>query len=260
MDLEAKSTTKQYCTCNSCHTKNTQQKKNIKNKKKRSYEEVDFSETEKNTNLEVVKVADFLDYITQLLNIYTTQTGNKKNMPPFHFKCKVNISTLNSLAKDVADFFVELIEKADKFYGFITNFIQEKTQLLTAIERFKCDGTIKISIDNLNNMIKLSIKHDFLHQRPANVEVFQNIKDYIKEYINLFSREIYAQLVRENKYKHHENAFKLTIEWFNQKNYNIILKEIVPVYTVVFITGFYEKFNQIVCECGIDITCKYYTY
>ncbi|GBC02404.1 hypothetical protein RclHR1_04600004 [Rhizophagus clarus] len=119
MDLEAKSTTKQYCTCNSCHTKNTQQKKNIKNKKKRSYEEVDFSETEKNTNLEVVKVADFLDYITQLLNIYTTQTGNKKNMPPFHFKCKVNISTLNSLAKDVADFFVELIEKADKFYGCI---------------------------------------------------------------------------------------------------------------------------------------------
>ncbi|CAB5390330.1 unnamed protein product [Rhizophagus irregularis] len=77
IDFEAKNTTKQY----------------------------HFSETEKDTNsLEVVEVTDFFDYIAQLLNIYTTQVENEENIPPFHFECKVDISTLNSSAKKVADF------------------------------------------------------------------------------------------------------------------------------------------------------------
>ncbi|RGB36099.1 hypothetical protein C1646_758544 [Rhizophagus diaphanus] len=45
----------------------------------------------------------------------------------------------------------------------------------------------------------------------------------------------------ENKYKHHEDTFKLTIEWLNQENYNIILEETVPVYAVVFTIGRYEN-------------------
>lgn len=57
-----------------------------------------------------------------------------------------------------------------------------------AMERFKCNGVIKISVDNLNNIVSLSVKHDFLHLRPANVEVSQDIKDYIKEHIDLLPR------------------------------------------------------------------------
>ncbi|CAB4434006.1 unnamed protein product [Rhizophagus irregularis] len=91
---------------------------------------------------------------------------------------------------------------------------------------------------------------NFLHLRPANVEVFQDIKNYIKEHIDLLLREIYAQLVsigldlsihqkqiqfwwsklEENKYKHHENAFKSTIEWLNQENYNTRLEETITVH------------------------------
>lgn len=137
IDFKAKNTTKQYRTCNNCRTKNTKRRKNIKNTKKRPYEneefeenslnfcdnnysrydeEIDFSETEKDTNsLEVVEVADFFDYIAQLLNIYTTQIENKENIPPFHFECKVDISTLNSSVKEVVDFLIELIEEADEF-------------------------------------------------------------------------------------------------------------------------------------------------
>ena len=73
--------TKQYHTCNSCHARNSQQKKN-----KRSYKK------DGNTDpLEVVEAADIFDYIKQLLSMYTTQTENEENMLPFHFKCKVDI-------------------------------------------------------------------------------------------------------------------------------------------------------------------------
>uniref|UniRef100_U9UPD4 Uncharacterized protein n=1 Tax=Rhizophagus irregularis (strain DAOM 181602 / DAOM 197198 / MUCL 43194) TaxID=747089 RepID=U9UPD4_RHIID len=98
----------------------------------------------------------------------------------------------------------------------------------------------------------------------SNVEVFQDIKNYIKEHIDLLLREIYAQLVsigldlsihqkqiqfwwsklEENKYKHHENAFKSTIEWLNQENYNTRLEETITVHAVIFTTGLYKKLNQ----------------
>ena len=51
----------------------------------------------------------------QLLSMYTAQLENEENMPPFHFECKVDISTLNNSAKEVADYLVELIEEVDEF-------------------------------------------------------------------------------------------------------------------------------------------------
>ena len=66
-------------------------------------------------SLEVVEVTDFFDYMMQLLGIYTTQIENEENIPSFHFECKVDISTLNNSAKEVADYLVELIEEADEF-------------------------------------------------------------------------------------------------------------------------------------------------
>ncbi|RIA83824.1 hypothetical protein C1645_833190 [Glomus cerebriforme] len=109
-----KDTIKQYRTCNSCHVKPSQRKKNTK---KRSYEDTNSLEIvkEDTDSLEVVKITNFFDFIMQLLSIYTTQLKNEKNMPSFHFECKVDISTLNNSAKKVADYLVELIEKADEF-------------------------------------------------------------------------------------------------------------------------------------------------
>ena len=66
-------------------------------------------------SLEVVEVTDFFDYMMQLLGIYTTQMANEENILSFHFECKVDISTLNNSAKEVADYLVELIEEADEF-------------------------------------------------------------------------------------------------------------------------------------------------
>jgi hypothetical protein len=150
-----------------------------------------------------------------------------------------------------------------------------------AMERFRCNGVIKVSVDKLNNMASLSVKHEFLHKRPINVDVSQDIKDFIKKHIDLLPREIYAQLVSkgldpsirqkqihfwwsklgQNRYKRNDDAFKSTIEWLKEKNYNIILEETIPVHAIAFTTGLYEKLNQVnvkIRECGIDATCKYY--
>ncbi|CAB4393767.1 unnamed protein product [Rhizophagus irregularis] len=177
-----------------------------------------FSETEKDTNsLEVVEVTDFFDYIAQLLNIYTTQVENEENIPPFHFEFAQSYSGKSAIT-----------------YWY---FCSQRHDLAAKSKK---------------------------HPRPANVEVFQDIKNYIKEHIDLLLREIYAQLVskgldlsihqkqiqfwwsklEENKYKHHENAFKSTIEWHNQENYNTRLEETITVHAVIFTTGLYEKLNQ----------------
>jgi len=63
------------------------------------------------------------------------------------------------------------------------------------MERFNCNETIKISVNKSSNMANLSVNHDFLHKKPINTEVTQDIKDFIKNNIDLLPREIYAQLV-----------------------------------------------------------------
>jgi hypothetical protein len=115
--FEAKGTIKQYRTCNSCRAKPSQRKKNTK---KRSYEDTNSLEIveEDTDSLEVVEVTDFFDYTMQLLSMYTTQLENEENeenIPPFHFECKVDISTLNNSAKEASDYLVELIEEVDEF-------------------------------------------------------------------------------------------------------------------------------------------------
>ena len=148
------------------------------------------------------------------------------------------------------------------------------------MKRFDCNGIIKVTIDKSNNVAILSVKHDFLHEKPINVEVSQEIKDFITENIDLLPREIYAQLVKkgldlsirqkqihfwwvqlgQNRYKRNEDAFKSAIEWLKENHKNVIVKETVPVHALAFTTGLYEKLKQVdieIRECGIDATCKY---
>lgn len=130
-------------------------------------------------------------------------------------------------------------------------------------------------------MANLSVKHDFLHKKPINTEVPQDVKDFIKEHIDLLPKEIYAQLVSkgldpsirqkqihfwwsklgQKRYKRDDDAFISAIKWLKEKYYNIILEETIPVRAVAFMTGIYNRFKQMgvkINECGIDATCKYY--
>ena len=151
------------------------------------------------------------------------------------------------------------------------------------MKRFNCNGIIKIVVNKSSNVVNLSVNHDFLHKKPVNTEVTQDIKDFIRNNIDLLPREIYAQLVSkgldpsirqkqihfwwsklgQNRYRRDDDAFKSTIIWIKEKYKNIILEETIPVHAIAFTTEIYEKFKQMemkICECGIDATCKYNTH
>ena len=150
---------------------------------------------------------------------------------------------------------------------------------ILSMERFNCNGVIKIIINEVTKIAKVALQHDFLHTRPNIVTLPQNIKDFIKENIDLLPREIYARLINngldlsirqkqihfwwaqlgQTRYKCHENAFESAKLWLKEEQYQIILEETQPVHALAVATGFYEHFKQNnieIHECGIDATCK----
>ena len=62
------------------------------------------------------------------------------------------------------------------------------------MERFNCKETIKIAINEVTKIAKVTLQHDFLHACSNIVTIPQNIKDFIKENIDLLSQKIYARL------------------------------------------------------------------
>jgi hypothetical protein len=67
-----------------------------------------------------------------------------------------------------------------------------------SMERFHCDGVIKISVDMTKQMFEVKLVHTNLHIRPINKSVPQDVKDFIKDNIDLLPREIYYRLVGYN--------------------------------------------------------------
>lgn len=147
------------------------------------------------------------------------------------------------------------------------------------MERFECNGTIKISINQSINIAKLIFKHKLVHEKPKDIAVPQSIKEFIKENIDLLPREIYAQLIDngmnleirqkqihfwwtelgQNRYKRQDDAFESVIQWLYEGQYKIILEETRPVRALAFMTNLYNYLKQEninIHECGIDATCK----
>jgi len=58
------------------------------------------------------------------------------------------------------------------------------------MERFACDGIIKVSIDKITQISEVELYHKCLHIRPVNKSVSQSVKDFIKDNIDLLPREI----------------------------------------------------------------------
>ncbi|RIB12830.1 hypothetical protein C2G38_2327609 [Gigaspora rosea] len=144
------------------------------------------------------------------------------------------------------------------------------------MERFDCHGTIKITINQSNNIAKLVLKHELIHAQPKNVIVSQDIKEFIKENINLLPREIYAQLVEnglnplirqkqihfwwselgQNRYRRQDDAFESAIQWLRKGQYKIVLEQLQPR-ALALITELHDyllKLNINIHECGIDAT------
>src|SRR2546421_11105796 len=61
---------------------------------------------------------------------------------------------------------------------------------IPSMERFKCDGVIKIAINEVMKIAEVTLQHDSIHVQPKITKIPQNIKDFIKENIDLLTREI----------------------------------------------------------------------
>jgi hypothetical protein len=147
-----------------------------------------------------------------------------------------------------------------------------------SMERFTCNGLIKITINNTSQVAELTLQHSILHRKPKKVSISQEVKTFIKRNMDLLPREIYSQLVRNNadpsirqkhvhfwwsqfvqeRYKRHNNAFESAILWLRERHYDIILNETEPVRALAFDTRMLDQMNHLrinINECGIDATC-----
>src|SRR5437762_1577686 len=61
-----------------------------------------------------------------------------------------------------------------------------------SMERFDCGGIVKISIDKLTLLSEVELFHKDLHVRPIDKFVPEDVKEFIKNNIDLLPKEIYA--------------------------------------------------------------------
>src|ERR1044072_7983227 len=113
------------------------------------------------------------------------------------------------------------------------------------MERFECDGILKISVNEVTHIAEVTLYHKDLHVKPKDYSIPQNIKYFIKSNIDLLSREIYARLVSseefdlplyikqkqihfwwtqlgQDRYKRHNNAFESAYIWLLENQYKTL--------------------------------------
>ncbi|POG60244.1 hypothetical protein GLOIN_2v1847703 [Rhizophagus irregularis DAOM 181602=DAOM 197198] len=146
-----------------------------------------------------------------------------------------------------------------------------------SMNRFNCEGYIRINVNQTTNIAKIEVNHNYLHPPTSENSVSEEIKMFIQENIDLLPCEIYAKLINkgldlsikqkqihfwwtkfnQNRYIHHENSFQSALIWMKEQNYYIILNLTEPVQAIAFTTGIYEhlkKNNIHIHECDIDAT------
>src|ERR1051325_10262387 len=75
---------------------------------------------------------------------------------------------------------------------------QENHRDRESMDRFNCDGLVKISINIDTCIAKVHLKHNILHKRPEWFGVTEAIKEYIKKNTSLTPSDIYKQLEYDN--------------------------------------------------------------
>ena len=63
------------------------------------------------------------------------------------------------------------------------------------MERFDCGDIVKIFIDKTTLLSEVELFHKDLHVRPIDKFVPEDVKEFIKNNIDLLPKEIYARLV-----------------------------------------------------------------
>ena len=149
------------------------------------------------------------------------------------------------------------------------------------MNRFDCEGYIRIHINQTEKIAKIEVNHKCLHPSLSENSVSEEIKTFIQENIDLLHCKIYAKLINkgldlsikqkqihfwwtkfsQNRYIRYENSFQSALLWMKEQNYDVILNLTKPVQVIAFTTGIYEhlkKHNIHIYECSVDTTCRYF--
>jgi hypothetical protein len=141
--------------------------------------------------------------------------------------------------------------------------------------RFDCNGSLKIMFNggDLQNVL-LKFRHDFLHERPENYGVTQEIKDKIREQLHLTPKDIYATLAKDyldltqkqvhywwtkqiqELYKRNDDQLISAKIFLEETQFNIVTYHYENnVKYIGFLTNYFDTLknnSEIIC----DATCK----
>ena len=152
---------------------------------------------------------------------------------------------------------------------------QDKQRDREYIERYDCNGVLKISLNVETQIAKINLQHNLLHKRPDRFGVNNIIKEEIKRNLHLTPSDIFKQLEQQypnltqkqvhawwsyfikETYVRDDNQLLSAQMLLYENNYELLYKSSeIGVQYFGFITPFFDilKTNK---EIIVDATCKY---
>jgi len=146
------------------------------------------------------------------------------------------------------------------------------------MDRFSCNGHIKITINSDTQIVKLEMQHDLLHIRPEKYNVAEEVKNSIRQYIHLVPKDIFSilevshpkltqkqvhywwtQIIQE-QYKKDDNQLvssQIHLKEFqeSQNNKMLLLNIKSDIQYLAFTTIFFDQMKNN-DEIVVDATCK----
>ncbi|CAG8436323.1 3850_t:CDS:2, partial [Scutellospora calospora] len=245
---------------------------------------------------EILEPNNLADYIYDLLELHTNsiiaENNKENNQLGIHYSCTVDISSYNESSKEIADNLINIVSDTDEYSWIYNNKYDgkqatsiwyfcsqrvnmakkprkhndpEKQRDTKTMERFDCNGCIKVNINLTLQIARITVEHNILHSKPNNVAVPEDVKQYIKNNIDLLPREIYARLIDKgmdtsivqkqihywwatfgsNRYIRHNDAFKSALMWIEEECYKVIVNTTTPVRAIGFLTGLLDDFKRL---------------
>ncbi|CAG8751477.1 20629_t:CDS:2, partial [Rhizophagus irregularis] len=115
----------------------------------------------------------------------------------------ISIEGFNGSVKKIADIIKNIICESDEYYYILAKRPKKIKDLLKqrdkrSIERFNCNGILKIKIDIDSKTAIVQLYHDLIYDRSEKFNINQEIKSFIKDRLCQTPAEIFSQLEINN--------------------------------------------------------------
>ncbi|CAG8583514.1 9960_t:CDS:2 [Cetraspora pellucida] len=190
-------------TCNKCHHSSLQYKCSNQSSNKTEPYKTEPCETGPLTQKEISK-----QLYEKILTLNTNEYL-ENDLLGIDFKCEFLIDTMDDDSKILSKTIAELIGESDEYYYIFKNSYNSKKNLIKhesiekqrdriPIERFNCNGLIKIIINMELKIASIHLQHSIIHKQSEQFGVNENIKEEIQKNIHFVPSDIYQILEYDN--------------------------------------------------------------